>query len=297
MHARAAIVSASAFARGTESPEPIVPSARVVDENAHARCAREAKRTACDASNAARARVLARARVGNVDAASPRGAARAPLSPLRDDATPLRRARSLMAEAATTPSAVDGVEPRASSRGRRARSAGARDAEKDADALEDEAPRRAASDAASVASASALDAANAIAKYADRERQLVAFMKEMASNADARLNDALDALRASETQREEELAAMALAADAERETLEYSILLENKARVKERERVVELETLLAMKEREIEALAAERRVAAPPSAAAVRYAASVRDEVRAILRAEFKRELADELLK
>ena len=33
------------------------------------------------------------------------------------------------------------------------------------------------------------------------------------------------------------------------------------------------------------------------SAAAVRYAASVRDEVKAILRAEFKRELADELLK
>ena len=139
-------------------------------------------------------------------------------------------------------------------------------------------------------------AANAIAKYADRERQLVAFMKEMASSADARLNDALDALSASEAQREEELAAMALAADAEREALEFSILLENKARVKERERVVELETLLALKQREIDALAAERG-GARPSAAAVRYAANVRDEVKAILRAEFKRELADELLK
>ena len=50
------------------------------------------------------------------------------------------------------------------------------------------------------------------------------------------------------------------------------------------------------KQREIDALAAERG-GARPSAAAVRYAANVRDEVKAILRAEFKRELADELLK
>lgn len=293
MHARAAIVSASAsIARGTESShsEPFVPSARVVDENAHAelRCAGKTSRE--ELSPSQRARALA----GIMDAASALGT-RAPLSPLGNGTTPLRRARSLMAEAATT-SAANGLKQIRASRANRASSAGARDAEENLDALEDEAPRRAASDAASVASASALDAANAIAKYADRERQLVAFMKEMASSADARLNDALDALSASEAQREEELAAMALAADAEREALEFSILLENKARVKERERVVELETLLALKQREIDALAAERG-GARPSAAAIRYAANVRDEVKAILRAEFKRELADELLK
>ena len=294
MHARAAIVSASAsIARGTESPigaEPLVPSARVVDENANARArAGKTSREKCSPSRRARAFAVGR------DAASALGDARAPLSPLGDGTTPLRRARSLMAEAATT-AAANGVKQIGASRANRASSAGAREAEECSDALEDEAPRRAASDAASVASASALDAANAIEKYADRERQLVAFMKEMASSADARLNDALDALSASEAQREEELAAMALAADAEREALEFSILLENKARAKERERVVELETLLALKQREIDALAAERG-GARPSAAAVRYAASVRDEVKAILRAEFKRELADELLK
>jgi len=293
MHARAAIVSASAsIARGTESPigaEPLVPRARVVDENANARArAGKTSREKCSPSRRARAFAVGR------DAASALGDARAPLSPLGDGTTPLRRARSLMAEAATT-AAANGVKQIGASRANRASSAGAREAE-ECSALEDEAPRRAASDAASVASASALDAANAIEKYADRERQLVAFMKEMASSADARLNDALDALSASEAQREEELAAMALAADAEREALEFSILLENKARAKERERVVELETLLALKQREIDALAAERG-GARPSAAAVRYAASVRDEVKAILRAEFKRELADELLK
>ena len=146
---------------------------------------------------------------------------------------------------------------------------------------------------------------------AERERELVAFMKDMATRADAQkreldetkreLDDVLDALAAAELERETEIDQLKRSMKIEREALEFSILHENAARMKERERVVELETVLRERDAQIqtlttEATAARSRARKGPSRAARRAAADIRDEVRDILRAEFRAELADQLL-
>jgi len=144
---------------------------------------------------------------------------------------------------------------------------------------------------------------------AARERELVAFMKDMAKRADAQkrelddarreLDDVLDALAAAEFERETFENELKHAMKIEREALEFSILHENAARMKERERVVELETVLAERDTQIQSLtaaAARSRARRGPSRAARRAAANLRDEVRDILRAELRAEIADELL-
>jgi hypothetical protein len=144
---------------------------------------------------------------------------------------------------------------------------------------------------------------------AARERELVAFMKDMAKRADAQkrelddarreLDDVLDALAAAEFERETFENELKHAMKIEREALEFSILHENAARMKERERVVELETVLAERDTQIQTLtaaAARSRARRGPSRAARRAAANLRDEVRDILRAELRAEIADELL-
>ena len=146
---------------------------------------------------------------------------------------------------------------------------------------------------------------------ASRERELVAFMKDMAKRADAQkrelddarreLDDVLDALAAAEFERETFENELKHAMKIEREALEFSILHENAARMKERERVVELETVLAERDTQIQTLtaaadAARSRARRGPSRAARRAAANLRDEVRDILRAELRAEIADELL-
>ena len=144
---------------------------------------------------------------------------------------------------------------------------------------------------------------------AARERELVAFMKDMAKRADAQkrelddarreLDDVLDALAAAEFERETFENELKHAMKSEREALEFSILHENAARMKERERVVELETVLAERDTQIQTLtaaAARSRARRGPSRAARRAAANLRDEVRDILRAELRAEIADELI-
>ena len=101
---------------------------------------------------------------------------------------------------------------------------------------------------------------------AARERELVAFMKDMAKRADAQkrelddarreLDDVLDALAAAEFERETFENELKHAMKIEREALEFSILHENAARMKERERVVELETVLAERDTQIQTLTA-----------------------------------------
>lgn len=288
MHAsRAAIVAARARidVRDDGRPEPTSNSARA--ETPNAPTAPRVSERCDDRENprgGGRARVVKEGLIRSPAIAGNVGRRQA-LSPLPNGTpaartTPLRYARALMAETSGK---------------------GMRGTGDDAKATNVEGRDRASGVVASTSGRS----------RAERERELVAFMKDMATRADAQkreldeakreIDDVLDALAAAELERETEIDQLKRSMKIEREALEFSILHENAARMKERERVVELETVLRERDAQIqtlttEAAAARSRARKGPSRAARRAAADIRDEVRDILRAEFRAELADQLL-
>lgn len=288
MHAsRAAIVAARARidVREDGRPEPTSNSACAETPNAP-RAPRASER--CDdrenPRGGGRARVVKEGLIRSPAIAGNVGRRQA-LSPLPNGTpaartTPLRYARALMAETSGKGTRATGDDAKATKVQGRDRASGV------------------------VASTSGRS-------RAERERELVAFMKDMATRADAQkreldeakrdIDDVLDAFAAAELERETEIDQLKRSMKIEREALEFSILHENAARMKERERVVELETVLRERDAQIqtlttEAAAARSRARKGPSRAARRAAANIRDEVRDILRAEFRAELADQLL-
>ena len=151
-------------------------------------------------------------------------------------------------------------------------------------------------------------------KFETRERELVRFMREMAGRADAQseeLRDALDALAAAEEEHENTLKEIADARASERDALEYSILLENKERLAERDKAAALASRLADRDEEISALndeihrlterlssmESERKKQPQAVSAAARYAvANLRSEIRDLLRDELRAEIAAEIV-
>jgi len=154
-------------------------------------------------------------------------------------------------------------------------------------------------------------------KFETRERELVRFMREMARRADVQseeLRDALDALAAAEEEHEKALKEIADARASERDALEYSILLENKERLAERDKAAALASRLADRDEEISALndeihrltdrlssvakaESESRAKPQTTSAAARYAvANLRSEIRDLLRDELRAEIAAEIV-
>lgn len=154
-------------------------------------------------------------------------------------------------------------------------------------------------------------------KFETRERELVRFMRDMAGRADAQseeLRDALDALAAAEEEHEKTLKEIADARASERDALEYSILLENKERLAERDKAAALASRLADRDEEISALndeihrlterlssmdraESERKKQPQAASAAARYAvANLRSEIRDLLRDELRAEIAAEIV-
>ena len=154
-------------------------------------------------------------------------------------------------------------------------------------------------------------------KFETRERELVRFMREMAGRADAQseeLRDALDALAAADEEHEKTLKEIADARASERDALEYSILLENKERLAERDKAAALASRLADRDEEISALndeihrlterlssmdraESERKKQPQAVSAAARYAvANLRSEIRDLLRDELRAEIAAEIV-
>lgn len=154
-------------------------------------------------------------------------------------------------------------------------------------------------------------------KFETRERELVRFMREMARRADVQseeLRDALDALAAVEEEHEKALKEIADARASERDALEYSILLENKERLAERDKAAALASRLADRDEEISALndeihrltdrlssmakaESESRAKPQTTSAAARYAvANLRSEIRDLLRDELRAEIAAEIV-
>jgi len=220
-----------------------------------------------------------------------RGERRAALSPLGTNGTPLRRARSLVA---------------------RELGVGFGGANKGEDGLLCRAP----SDAASAV----VDSPER-GEAATREREaLVAFARELARAADqavaerdavrADLEDALAALAAFEDERQREIVDAEARRVSELEAWEFSLLFEAKAKTRESERarslaiaveerdrtIEEKDRTIQEKDREIRELRSNlTRETKQPSRAASYAVANLRDEVKAILRAEIERDIREEI--
>lgn len=224
-----------------------------------------------------------------------RGGPRTALAPLGTNGTPLRRARSLVEREL-------GVGHRGVIEG-------------------EESLCRAPSDAASAV----VDSPER-GEATTREREaLVAFAREAARAADeavaerdavrADLEDALAALAAFEDDREREIADAEAQRSSELEAWEFSLLFEAKAKTRESERARSLEIALEEKRRAIEekdrviegkdreirelrsSLARAPHEEKQPSRAASYAVANLRDEVKAILRAEIERDIRVEIAK
>ena len=220
-----------------------------------------------------------------------RGERRAALSPLGTNGTPLRRARSLVEREL-------GVARGGGTEGKEELS-------------------RVPSDAASAV----VDSPVRVKAATTREREaLVAFAREAARAADeavaerdavrAELEDALAALAAFEDEREREIADAEARRSSELEAWEFSLLFEAKARTRESERARSLEIAVEEKDRVIEEKdrvieekdgeirelrSSLARATKKPSRAASYAVANLRDEVKAILRAEIESDIREEI--
>ena len=244
MHAsRAAIVAARARidVRRDDEPESSSNAARAETPNAPRASERRPDRRHRENSHGGgRARAV-KALIRSPSIAGDVGRRRPALSPLPNGTvgertTPLRYARARMAETSgkgtsdgTGAANVEGCD-RASDAVASTTATAAR---------APTSPRDLAGGAMKVAVASRADA---------QKRELDDVRRE--------LDDVLDALAAAEFERETFENELKHAMKSEREALEFSILHENAARMKERERVVELETVLAERDTQIQTLTA-----------------------------------------
>ena len=174
---------------------------------------------------------------------------------------------------------------------------------------------RMASDAASAIEAMDLEDASVSASESRSRRgaassstssgteDIVAFARDVARAAD----EAVARAETLERDLEDALAALAASADdlaeiereretweSEREAWEFTLLYESREREKAANKARELEEVLSVREREIEAMRTSAPKTRPPSAAARYAVANVRDEIRAMLRAEIEREIREE---
>ena len=169
---------------------------------------------------------------------------------------------------------------------------------------------RMASDAASAIAAMDLEDASVSASESRSRRgaassstssgteDIVAFARDVARAAD----EAVARAETLERDLEDALAALAASADdlaeiereretweSEREAWEFTLLYESREREKAANKARELEEVLSVREREIEAMRTSAPKTRPPSAAARYSVANLRDEIRAMLRAEIER--------
>ena len=174
---------------------------------------------------------------------------------------------------------------------------------------------RMASDAASAIEAMDLEDASVSASESRSRRgaassstssgteDIVAFARDVARAAD----EAVARAETLERDLEDALAALAASADdlaeiereretweSEREAWEFTLLYESREREKAANKARELEEVLSVREREIEAMRTSAPKTRPPSAAARFAVANLRDEIRAMLRAEIEREIREE---
>ncbi|OUS46100.1 hypothetical protein BE221DRAFT_192794 [Ostreococcus tauri] len=174
---------------------------------------------------------------------------------------------------------------------------------------------RMASDAASAIEAMDLEDASVSASESRSRRgaassstssgteDIVAFARDVARAAD----EAVARAETLERDLEDALAALAASADdlaeiereretweSEREAWEFTLLYESREREKAANKARELEEVLSVREREIEAMRTSAPKTRPPSAAARYAVANLRDEIRAMLRAEIEREIREE---
>ena len=174
---------------------------------------------------------------------------------------------------------------------------------------------RMASDAASAIEAMDLEDASVSASESRSRRgaassstssgteDIVAFARDVARAAD----EAVARAETLERDLEDALAALAASADdlaeiereretweSEREAWEFTLLYESREREKAANKARELEEVLSVREREIEAMRTSAPKTRPPSAAARWAVANLRDEIRAMLRAEIEREIREE---
>ncbi|CEG02193.1 Zinc finger, C2H2-type matrin [Ostreococcus tauri] len=174
---------------------------------------------------------------------------------------------------------------------------------------------RMASDAASAIEAMDLEDASVSASESRSRRgaassstssgtdEIVAFARDVARAAD----EAVARAETLERDLEDALAALAASADdlaeiereretweSEREAWEFTLLYESREREKAANKARELEEVLSVREREIEAMRTSAPKTRPPSAAARYAVANLRDEIRAMLRAEIEREIREE---
>lgn len=132
---------------------------------------------------------------------------------------------------------------------------------------------------------------------------IVAFARDVARAAD----EAVARAETLERDLEDALAALAASADdlaeiereretweSEREAWEFTLLYESREREKAANKARELEEVLSVREREIEAMRTSAPKTRPPSAASRYAVANLRDEIRAMLRAEIEREIREE---